>query len=185
MSLRAIRHNFMKLCLNLDLNDFLAKCLENKSISDYDYQYLYSFSRLRRNQEFLLSLDMYGEDCHTDLIQYIKTTEIKISENFCCEKPTTSNFSGNRYSYTKIHSLLISKINASLIAIRLYESEEIDGAQLEQVLTQTTRLDRSRTLCILIERRASRPGFLSSFITSLRNEQPDLHKQVMTKLLIG
>ena len=185
MNLQTIRHNFLKLSLNIDLDCFLANALKTESLSVYDYQYLQSVPKLRRNQEFLLNLDMYGEDCESGFIKYIKDASIDISENVCSKKSTTDSGAYNRDSYKKVCSLLLSKINANLIAIRLYESEELDSAQLEQVLTKTTRQDRSSTICHFIERKASRPGFMQSFMTSLRDEQPDLHKQVMVKLLVG
>ena len=174
----------MTLSLNLDLVNFLVKLTTKGFLSSYDCQSLLALSKLRRNQEFLLNLDMYGEDCENDFFTLLKASKIDLSSDLISETHQSSG-RHDRASYFKVHCLLLSKINANLIAIRLYEKGLLDGSELEQVLVQCTRKNRSHTLCNRIERAASRPGFMEGLIATLKGEQKDLHRQVLTKLLIG
>ena len=174
----------MTLSLNLDLINFLVKLTTKGFLSSYDCQLLLALSKLRRNHEFLLNLDMYGEDCENEFYTFLKTTKVVLSEDLW-SKTCQSSSNYDRDSYIKVHCHLLSKINANVIAIRLYEKDLLTSAQLEQVLAKSTRMDRSGVLCSYIERAVSRPGFMEGFITSLKDEQPGLHRQVLVKLLIG
>ena len=173
----------MKLSLNLDLIDFLVKLTTKGFLSSYDCQSLLALSKLRRNHEFLLNLDMYGEDCENEFFTFLKASKIELSNGLSSETHQSSGLH-DRASYVKVHCLLLTRINANLIAIRLYEKDLLKASQLEQVLVQSTRMDRSRALCSHIERAASRPGFMEGLIGTLKAEQEDLHRQVLVKLLL-
>ena len=178
MNLSIIKQNFVFLSLKLNIQDLLAVLLQKNLLTLYDYESLQSKNNIKRNQEFLLNLDMYGEDCECEFYNYLETLnyDLKtsrtqfISDVLHCE------------GYNKIHMLLMNRINATAIAAKLYECGYLKRDKLESVLAARTRSLKTEELLNDFYRAVKRPGFFSCLLASLQEIQPTLYRQVLEKL---
>ena len=178
MNLRIIKQNFVFLSMKLDLQDLLPILVSKNLLTHYDYESLQSKSRIRRNQEFLLNLDMYGDDCEKEFYKYLETLSLRLKDN-------ETHFIAGTYNgdkYIKVHSLLRTRINAAAIAPKLYEYGYLNLEKLEKVLASCTQMQKASELIENFDRAARRPGFMSCFLETLKEIQPTLYRDVLQKL---
>lgn len=180
MNLEIIKANFVYLSLNLELENFITALLLKGLLTLYDYDSLQAKSKVQRNQEFLLNLIMYGDECEQEFYRYLNLLGIQLSSSSGVF--TTNNVKLDRKSYFKVHALLSERINATAIASKLYEQGYWSSAKLEKVLTAPTRSQKARELVDNLNLSLGAPGFGSCFLSALNEFQPDLFKRVVAKL---
>ena len=180
MNLNVVRQNFEFLSLKLDLQELLPKLLDKKLITLYDYESLTSKLSIQRNQEFLLNLDMYGEECEKEFYKYIEKQQFNLTIKHDDIKWISDSSHSERY--TRIHILLRNRINATAVAVKLYERDFLCSEKLEKVLAAKTRLQKASELVDGFYRASRRPGFLACLLDILNDVQPSLFRQALEKL---
>lgn len=177
MNLDIVKQNFVLLSNELNLHVLLPILKEKNLITLYDYESLQSKSNIQRNQEFLLNLDMYGEDCEQEFYKYLESLEIRLSY-------TKTHFvADNSYggTYDKIEFTISKRINATAVAAKLYEYGFLRSEKLENVIAAPTRYKKTAELLHDFHRSTKRPGFITCFLRTLKEVQPTLYKHVCEK----
>ena len=121
-----------------------------------------------------------GEECEKEFYKYIEKQQFNLTIKHDDIKWISDSSHSERY--TRIHILLRNRINATAVAVKLYERDFLCSEKLEKVLAAKTRLQKASELVDGFYRASRRPGFLACLLDILNDVQPSLFRQALEKL---
>ena len=189
---KAIQKNFIQLSKELDIKDLLHELHEQSLMCIYDYEILLSKTRIERNYDFFMNIDMYGEAVGRKFLFWLDRTNeplfFKLSTTKPLDKTHVGDYEGAKnaqLSIKKQYVLLLKRINANAIAPQLFEDGYFDRDDLESIFILPTRKQRANQLLTLLVTRLKTNqinlGVLPSFTKALGMVQPDLCNEFMTR----
>ena len=190
---KAIQKNFNQLSNELDIKDLLRELFEQSLICIFDYETLISKTRIERNYDFFMNIDMHGEAVGKEFLLWLEKTNnalfLKTSttqtKEICCDLNDYDEVVKEQLCIKKQFVLLLRRMNANAIAPQLFEDEYFDRDDLESILILPTRKQRANQLLTLLVGRLKtsyiKLGVLSSFTRALAMFQPELCNEFMTR----
>ena len=190
---KVIQKNFIQLSSDLDIKEVLDELYEESLICIYDYEMLISKTRIERNFDFFMNIDMYGEAVGKKFLFWLdrinKSLFVKLTSTQMQESKTYSGdfeeAKNAQLCIKKQYVLLLKRINANAIAPQLFEDGYFDRDDLESIFILPTRKQRANQLLTLLVTRLKTNqinlGVLRSFTKALGMFQPDLCNEFMTR----
>lgn len=183
MNVTNIQRNFVKLTTELRFDTLIDFLYMANILTIYDYESLQSKSRIKKNQEFLRNLEMYGEKATEEFDTYLRKTYpshyilLHINCKDSCGK-SEDRLNVDSAQFQKKYTLLVHRLNVDAVAPFLFEMGLLNSDELESLTVAPTRMEKSRKLLNLISPRLRRSDPMHIFLLAVRTYQTDLFNQL-------
>ena len=191
---KVVQNNFILLTTEVEIKELLDELYEQSLLCIYDYESLLSKTRIERNYDFFMNIDMYGAAVAKKFMFWLDKRHeplfFKLSNTQTHEKKEAiDDFESARKGQDcirKQYVLLLKRLNANAIAPQLFQDGFLNRDHLKSVYILSTRKQRANQLLILLTARLRtnqiKVGVISSFTKALSVYQPDLCEEFMKHL---